>query len=257
MADTDRGQSLRGLYSSTSNQDHGLLSPTLSSSAMKSTAKKPGQVMADAAATAEFNEKRWFWLPDEKKGYLAYTDGQNGHTRKDEPSKFNKVEDIADLTFLNEPSVVHNLRQRYESKMIMRIWSWEDGKTKRVISYLTAIASAHKFPASGSENSVSESSRPTLGRQNTSTRVEVVDLVGKRLGKLERQILQANPILESFGNAQTVRNNNSSRFGKFVRIEFNALGAISGANIDWYLLEKSRVTSCSEKERASIFSINY
>ncbi|PLW18559.1 hypothetical protein PCASD_12762, partial [Puccinia coronata f. sp. avenae] len=70
MANTDRGQSLRGLYSSTSNQDP-LLSPTLPSSAMKSTAKKPGQVMADAAATAEFNEKRWFWLPDEKKGYLA------------------------------------------------------------------------------------------------------------------------------------------------------------------------------------------
>ncbi|KNF04129.1 hypothetical protein PSTG_02833 [Puccinia striiformis f. sp. tritici PST-78] len=359
MADTDRGQSLRGLYSSTSNQDHGLLSPTLSSSAMKSTAKKPGQVMADAAATAEFNEKRWFWLPDEKKGYLACwiikdsssatatttarseqdpnqetatatgsSDQQLVEVRcvddktrtvkmdileKMNPPKFNKVEDIADLTFLNEPSVVHNLRQRYESKMIYtysglflvainpyhplpiytpqvisqyknkrreenpphvyavaeRSWQHMLGErenqsilitgesgagktenTKRVISYLTAIASAHKFPASGSENSVSESSRPTLGRQNTSTRVEVVDLVGKRLGKLERQILQANPILESFGNAQTVRNNNSSRFGKFVRIEFNALGAISGANIDWYLLEKSRVTSCSEKERA-------
>ncbi|KAH9444481.1 hypothetical protein Pst134EB_024744 [Puccinia striiformis f. sp. tritici] len=359
MADTDRGQSLRGLYSSTSNQDHGLLSPTLSSSAMKSTAKKPGQVMADAAATAEFNEKRWFWLPDEKKGYLACwiikdsssatatttarseqdpnqetatatgsSDQQLVEVRcvddktrtvkmdileKMNPPKFNKVEDIADLTFLNEPSVVHNLRQRYESKMIYtysglflvainpyhplpiytpqvisqyknkrreenpphvyavaeRSWQHMLGErenqsilitgesgagktenTKRVISYLTAIASAHKFPASGSENSVSESSRPTLGRQNTSTRVEVVDLVGKRLGKLERQILQANPILESFGNAQTVRNNNSSRFGKFVRIEFNALGAISGANIDWYLLEKSRVTSRSEKERA-------
>ncbi|KAA1113840.1 hypothetical protein PGTUg99_026504 [Puccinia graminis f. sp. tritici] len=356
MANTDRGQSLRSLYSSTSTQDQ-LLSPTLPSSAMKSTAKKPGQVMADAAATAEFNEKRWFWLPDEKKGYIACwiikdqqsatatttsTDQDPPETaptsndqqlvevrcvddktrtvkldilEKMNPPKFNKVEDIADLTFLNEPSVVHNLRQRYESKMIYvnLFWtffgghqpissnsnlhpssdlsiqnkrreenpphvyavaerSWQHmlgerenqsilitgesgaGKTentKRVISYLTAIASAHKFPASGSENSVSESSRPTLGsRSNTSTRVEVVDLVGKRLGKLERQILQANPILESFGNAQTVRNNNSSRFGKFVRIEFNALGAISGANIDWYLLEKSRVTSRSEKERA-------
>ncbi|KAI9599813.1 hypothetical protein KEM48_006342 [Puccinia striiformis f. sp. tritici PST-130] len=297
-------------------------------------AKKPGQVMADAAATAEFNEKRWFWLPDEKKGYLACwiikdsssaTATTTARSEQDpnqetarrqalmNPPKFNKVEDIADLTFLNEPSVVHNLRQRYESKMIYtysglflvainpyhplpiytpqvisqyknkrreenpphvyavaeRSWQHMLGErenqsilitgesgagktenTKRVISYLTAIASAHKFPASGSENSVSESSRPTLGRQNTSTRVEVVDLVGKRLGKLERQILQANPILESFGNAQTVRNNNSSRFGKFVRIEFNALGAISGANIDWYLLEKSRVTSRSEKERA-------
>jgi len=71
-----------------------------------------------------------------------------------------------------------------------------------------------------------------------------------RLGLLERQILQANPILEAFGNAQTQRNNNSSRFGKFIRITFAPDGSISGANIDWYLLEKSRVVVRSEAERS-------
>jgi myosin protein heavy chain len=70
-----------------------------------------------------------------------------------------------------------------------------------------------------------------------------------RLGLLERQILQANPILEAFGNAQTQRNNNSSRFGKFIRISFSLDGSISGANIDWYLLEKSRVVVRSAAER--------
>ena len=70
-----------------------------------------------------------------------------------------------------------------------------------------------------------------------------------RLGLLERQILQVNPILEAFGNAQTQRNNNSSRFGKFVRIMFTPDGSIAGANIDWYLLEKSRVVYRSEAER--------
>lgn len=67
--------------------------------------------------------------------------------------------------------------------------------------------------------------------------------------KLEGQILQANPILESFGNAQTIRNNNSSRFGKFIRIAFNRNGDIRGAFIDWYLLETSRVHTQTLEER--------
>ena len=66
---------------------------------------------------------------------------------------------------------------------------------------------------------------------------------------LEDKIVQTNPVLEAWGNAKTVRNDNSSRFGKFIRIWFNDGGKLSGADMVVYLLEKSRLTFQAELER--------
>ncbi|KIJ56408.1 hypothetical protein M422DRAFT_150276 [Sphaerobolus stellatus SS14] len=295
-----------------------------------------------AALQAEFNEKKWVWVPDEKEGYLSgwviKEDDDMGEIQmaaggeirrvplyalsKMNPPKFDRVDDIADLTFLNEASVVHNLRLRYISGDIYtysglflvavnpytslplysdsiiqqyrgkrrdenpphifaiaeRAWTnmgeerenqsilitGESGagkteNTKKVIQYLAAIATDmyHGPPAHSRSNSISPTashgnSIPQIGLPRAASskhRSTPSSNFQNKLGLLERQILQANPILEAFGNAQTQRNNNSSRFGKFIRIGFAADGSIAGANIDWYLLEKSRVVYRSEAER--------
>ena len=90
-------------------------------------------------------------------------------------------------------------------------------------------------------------------------------MVGAREGKkkskkasLEDQIVQTNPILEAFGNAKTTRNDNSSRFGKFIRIHFNMQGKVAGCDIETYILEKARITSqqesCESKRYANVYS---
>ncbi|XP_067833990.1 myosin-7-like, partial [Heptranchias perlo] len=94
--------------------------------------------------------------------------------------------------------------------------------TKRVIQYFASIASGASMKK---------------------------DAIASGKGTLEDQIIQANPALEAFGNAKTLRNDNSSRFGKFIRIHFGATGKLASADIETYLLEKSRVIFQLKSER--------
>ncbi|XP_074081683.1 myosin-10 isoform X1 [Macrotis lagotis] len=270
-------------------------------------------VIYNPATQADWTAKKLVWIPSERHGFEAASikeergdevmvelaeNGKKAMVNKDDiqkmnPPKFSKVEDMAELTCLNEASVLHNLKDRYYSGLIytysglfcvvinpyknLPIYSeniiemyrgkkrhempphiyaisesayrcmlqdredqsilctGESGagkteNTKKVIQYLAHVASSHK--GRKDHNIPPESPKPV-----------------KHQGELERQLLQANPILESFGNAKTVKNDNSSRFGKFIRINFDVTGYIVGANIETYLLEKSRAVRQAKDER--------
>ena len=202
------------------------------------------------------------------------------------PAKFDKANDMAELTHLNEASVVHNLQMRYQSDLIytysglflvtvnpycpLPIYSNEyinmyKGRTREDTKpHIFAVADEafRNLVDEGENQSILVTGESGAGKtENTKKVIQYLAAVARsespvkhrasqqQHSNLSAQILRANPILEAFGNAQTVRNNNSSRFGKFIRIEFNRTGAITGAFIEWYLLEKSRVVRINAHER--------
>ncbi|KAF7023190.1 hypothetical protein CFC21_035763 [Triticum aestivum] len=106
----------------------------------------------------------------------------------------------------------------------------------------------------GKSNSILVSGESGAGKtETTKLLMRYLAFLGGRSGTggrtVEQQVLESNPVLEAFGNAKTVRNNNSSRFGKFVELQFDKSGKISGAAIRTYLLERSRVCQTSSPER--------
>ncbi len=115
--------------------------------------------------------------------------------------------------------------------------------TKKIMQYLARVT---KDKASSiGDNKLSKS-----GAAATATFTSVGNVVSKLVSSLEDRVLSSNPLLESFGNARTLKNDNSSRFGKFIKISFNTnTGSIVGASISNYLLEKTRITTQIEGER--------
>ncbi|GMG99196.1 hypothetical protein Nepgr_001036 [Nepenthes gracilis] len=189
------------------------------------------------------------------------------------------VDDMTKLTYLNEPGVLYNLERRYALDGIYTytgsiliavnpftrlphlynthmMEQYKGAPLGELSPHVFAVADAsyRAMICESRSQSILVSGESGAGKTETTKLImQYLTYVGGRAvgddRTVEQQVLESNPLLEAFGNARTVRNDNSSRFGKFVEIQFDANGRISGASIRTYLLERSRVVQITDPER--------
>merc|ERR1712042_133552 len=196
------------------------------------------------------------------------------------PPAYDCSEDMADLTYLNDACVLWNSVVRYKNELIytysglfciainpykrfpiytQRAMEIYIGKRRSECPphiFGVAEGSYQGMQNAGKNQSILITGESGAGKTENTKKVisyfATICSSGKKKegeASLEDKIVQTNPVLEAWGNAKTVRNDNSSRFGKFIRIWFNAGGKLSGADMVIYLLEKSRLTFQAELER--------
>jgi len=204
------------------------------------------------------------------------------------PPKYEKCTDMSNLTFLNEASVLYNLASRFQAGLIYtysglfcvtinpykrlpiyldEVVGWYRGKrrTEMPPHIFAIVDNAYQNMLIDHDNqSMLITGESGAGKtENTKKVIQYIAKVagvekdpnapppapGALTGTLDEQIVSANPLLEAFGNAKTTRNNNSSRFGKFIRCHFGSTGKLAGCDIEGYLLEKNRVTHQGTQER--------
>ncbi|XP_073462884.1 myosin-4-like [Aquarana catesbeiana] len=259
------------------------------------------------AQNRPFDAKTSYFVIDPKemyvKGVIQSRDGAKVTVKKEDnttvtvkedevfpmnPPKYDKIEDMAMMTHLNEAGVLYNLKERYSAWMIytysglfcvtVNPYKWLPVYNPEVVAgyrgkkrqeappHIFSISdNAYQFMLTDRDNqSILITGESGAGKTVNTKRViqyfATIAAIGEKKSKdeapgkvqanLEDQIIQANPLLEAFGNAKTVRNDNSSRFGKFIRIHFGTTGKLSSADIETYLLEKSRVTFQLSAERS-------
>jgi myosin heavy chain 6/7 len=240
-----------------------------------------------AFTSQAFDSKKNCWVPDAEEGFVAAeiktvkgdqvtvvtAKGNEVTLKKEEtqemnPPKYTKTEDMANLTFLNEASVLTNLKDRYAAMMIYTysgLFCVVINPYKRLPIYTESVIKAymgkrrtemppHLFAVADEayRNMVQDRENQSMlitgesgaGKtENTKKVISYFAIVGStqqatekaeggKGGTLEEQIVQTNPVLEAFGNAKTVRNNNSSRFGKFIRTHFSGSGKLAGGDIE-------------------------
>ncbi|XP_078430884.1 myosin-12-like [Wolffia australiana] len=198
---------------------------------------------------------------------------------KDTEAPQSGVDDMTKLAYLHEPGVLQNLACRFSLNEIYTYTGniliavnpfqrlphlydahmmdqYKGAAFGELSPHVFAVADAcyRSMLNDRSSQSILVSGESGAGKtETTKMLMRYLAFMGGRSGTegrtVEQQVLESNPVLEAFGNAKTVKNNNSSRFGKFVEIQFDKQGKISGAAVRTYLLERSRVCQVSDPER--------
>ncbi|XP_046319632.1 unconventional myosin-VIIb [Marmota monax] len=219
---------------------------------------KPGKVLV------EDDEGKEHWIQAEDCGVLSPM----------HPNSVEGVDDMIRLGDLNEAGMVHNLLIRYQQHKIytytgsilvavnpfqmLPLYTLEQVQlyygrhVGELPPHVFAIANSCYFSMKKNKKDQCCVISGESGAGKTETTKLILQFLATVSGQhswIEQQVLEANPILEAFGNAKTIRNDNSSRFGKYIDIYFNASGVIEGARIEQFLLEKSRVCRQAAEER--------
>uniref|UniRef100_A0A8C0FAC6 Myosin VIIB n=1 Tax=Bubo bubo TaxID=30461 RepID=A0A8C0FAC6_BUBBB len=241
-------------------------------------------VWLDTQSNSEFNVPIGAVVKDSESGRILLEDDEgkehcitarNMHmVHLMHPSSVQGVEDMISLGDLHEAGMVHNLLIRHQEQKIYtytgsilvavnpyqllplytvdQIRLYCNKRIGELPPHVFAIADNCYFNMKRNKRDqccVISGESGAGKTESTKLILQFLAAVSGQHSWIEQQILEANPILEAFGNAKTIRNDNSSRFGKYIDIHFNQNGVIEGARIEQFLLEKSRVCRQAPEER--------
>ncbi|ETO85302.1 hypothetical protein, variant 3 [Phytophthora nicotianae P1976] len=188
----------------------------------------------------------------------------------------NGIEDMTALNYLHEAAILYNVKKRFLQKLpytytgdiciAVNPYQWlpelysEQVQSQYLTKardelpphvYATSMASYNDMKRHEMNQSILVSGESGAGKTETTKILmnHLASIAGGLNDYTIKKIIEVNPLLESFGNAKTVRNDNSSRFGKFTQLQFDNAGILVGARCRTYLLEKTRVISHEESER--------
>ncbi|XP_017701265.2 myosin-1-like isoform X1 [Phoenix dactylifera] len=232
----------------------------------------------------------WCWFPDAKweLGKIQSVSGDDSNILLSDgkvlrvsvenllpanPDILDGVDDLIRLSYLNEPSVLHNLEYRCSRDLVYTkagpvlvalnpfkkvplygndfVAAYRQKLMDSPHVYATADTAYNEMMRDGVNQSIIISSGESGAGKTETAKIAMQYLAALGGGSgIEYEVLQTNTILESFGNAKTLRNDNSSRFGKLIELNFSSAGKIWGAKIQTFLLEKSRVVQRATGERS-------